>query len=165
MELIGAHGEQAALGAICDDINRECETHAAAASSAALCYAGLLSVWLERHTPSHVKDAPVKPTPAQRLMAQFTKLLEDRFSTDDGVAEYAKSLGVTPTHLARVCKATNGCSANTMIQNRKLLEAKHWLAASNERVAKIATQSGFTSASYFTRLFSKRLGVSPRGYS
>jgi len=97
-------------------------------------------------------------------MGRFTAALEDGYSSDDGVAEYAAALGVTPTHLARVCKATNNCSANTLIQNRKLLEAKAKLVQSADRISTIATQSGFASAAYFTRLFSQKTGVSPRSF-
>lgn len=160
MQLIGARGDQASLAAICDDINRETLDSTPAAQAAVMCYTGLLSVWLARHAP----QTPAKLTPAQRLMGRFTAALETRFSTYDGVAEYAAGLGVTPTHLARVCKATNNCSANSLIQDRKLLEAKIKLIETTERISTIATQSGFASAAYFTRLFSQKTGMSPRSF-
>ena len=71
---------------------------------------GLLSIFFERQLKLRADDATDtrSDTPAARLMAAFTDLIERDFRSYMGVADYAAKLGVTPTHLARCCRELSG---------------------------------------------------------
>lgn len=119
----------------------------------------LLSVFFERQMELH-DDAPA-PTASERLAEAYTALIARDFRTGKGVAEYAQDLGVTPTHLARVCRATCGRSAHDIQSDRKMYEARHLLRNSRIPVGQIAQDLGFGSAAYFTRAFQKAEGMTP----
>ena len=155
--------EQAVLTGLCDEIDREQRSETPGREAALRCYAGLLGVWLVRQVERQMPEA-AKMTSQQRLTKRFLQKLESRYGTHDSAADYAQSLDVTPTHLTRVCRQTTGQAVTTIIQDRALLAAREHLAFTNTRINQIASDLGFASAAYFTRLFTSRTGLSPRDF-
>jgi AraC family transcriptional activator of pobA len=51
-----------------------------------------------------------------------------------------------------------------LVQDRKMLEARRALLYSNMTVAEIAYHLGFDEPAYFTRVFTRHAGVSPRSF-
>jgi AraC-like DNA-binding protein len=133
-----------------------------AAEMAIYSYTGLVTVNVTRLLTQ--QDASAKDTAAQRLMRKFSYLVEEQFFTGQGLEYYARLLGVTSTHLTRVCQQQNGQSASHFIQDRIISEARRLLLISNRKVQDIADDLGFRSAAYFTRFFSTRLGMSPKEF-
>ena len=68
------------------------------------------------------------------------------------------------TTICRKFKALTGCSITDYIIEKRLLLAKHALAFTFLAVGEIAKKYGFQDASYFTRIFNKRVGLSPVKY-
>lgn len=155
--------EQTALTALCDEINREQNTDARAKAQAMGCLAGLLGIWLIRQMDKIVQNEAAA-SPSHRLMSKFVHLLEAKYESEHSVATYANRLEVTPTHLTRVCRQSSGKSATGVIQDRALLEARRRLALSDQKVAHIAKELGFTSPAYFTRLFTQKTGYTPSSF-
>ena len=116
------------------------------------------------HLARMAKDPIGKPTAAQKLMARFANLMEQDFATGNGLSDYADKLGVTTTHLTRVSQMLNECTASQMLQDRILAEARILLSATDRPVAQISSGLGFTSAAYFTRLFSQKSGMAPTDF-
>jgi AraC family transcriptional regulator, transcriptional activator of pobA len=148
------------VNVIFDMILREMNSESPAHERATRHYLGLLGVWLERQV---AKAAPeqTKPDAAKRLVARYTALIERDFRTGAGVGEFAAALGVTPTHLSRCCRQACGRSAITILQDRRIFEARRLLAETKMPVGEIGATLGFTSAAYFTRAFQHLTGKSP----
>ena len=155
--------DQAAITAICDDINREQLAESSGKDLALACQAGLLSVWLVRQMEK-LEEAEATLSPGKRLMRRFVQMLEAKHASSHSVSTYAESLDVTPTHLTRVCRQSSGKSATGLIQDRTLLEARRRLALTDQKVAMISEDLGFQSAAYFTRLFTQKTGESPTAF-
>lgn len=155
-------GPQAELSGLIDNIQRELESGRAGADRAARHHLGLLGVWLERNAET-AQDG-TKPDAARRLAARYTELLEGEFRSGKGVADYARALGVTPTHLTRVCNQTCGRSASDLLHDRVIFEARMLLSETKLPIARIAEALGFTSAAYFTRAFQHRTGKTPSAF-
>ncbi len=153
------HAQQEA-NVILDMILREMNSDSPAHERATRHYLGLLGVWLERQV---AKAAPEqgKPDAARRLVARYTALIERDFRSGAGVGDFAAALGVTPTHLSRCCRQACGRSAITILQDRRIFEARRLLAETRMPVGQIGTSLGFTSAAYFTRAFQHLTGKSP----
>ncbi len=157
---LGDVANQQEVTMLLDMIMRELDTGTSAGQRAARHYVGLLSVWLERQaqvagTLEHRPDA------AQRLVARFTQIIETDFRTGANVADFAATLGVTPTHLTRCCRAAAGRSAIELLQDRRLFEARKLLVETKMPVGEIGAALGFSSAAYFTRAFQSQTGQSP----
>jgi AraC family transcriptional regulator, transcriptional activator of pobA len=130
--------------------------------AALACYIGLLTVYVARLAQKIAKQP--KSTASLRLMKGFSRALEQNFRISKTLADYARDLGVTPTHLTRVCQAANGKAASVMIQERVLNEARLLLLNTDAKILQISQHLGFTSAAYFTRLFSAKMGQTPREF-
>ena len=124
-------------------------------------HAALLGVWLVRNK---MPQDQIKPSAATKLMARFTSHLTLKSCTSDTVSDYAKALGVTATHLSRICNSEFGVPASRLLQLTKLYEARRLLADTNVNVQGIATQTGFANAAYFTRVFQQQTDQTPTGF-
>ncbi|MEM1428408.1 MAG: AraC family transcriptional regulator [Pseudomonadota bacterium] len=122
-------------------------------------HAGLLSVWLDRQGALSDDEAP--DTAALRLVRRFTEMVEAQLYTAQGVSDYAEALGVTSTHLSRVCRETCGRSASDILGDRITFEARRLLSETTLPVKQVAQILGYGSAAYFTRAFQNRTGQTP----
>lgn len=95
---------------------------------------------------------------------QFFDLVESHFLTEKSVQFYASQLYITPNYLNIVCKRETGHIASHYIHERILLEAKRLLAMSTKNIKEIAFDLGFNDAAYFSRLFKKLNGISPKDF-
>ena len=148
------------LSAMIDRIQRESEGDQIGRDRALLHYGGLLSVWLHRQSAAQ-DGADFSPDAARRLAAAYTALVERDFHLSKSVSDYAAELGVTPTHLSRVCNIACGRPASTLLSERIHFEARRLLSETRTPVKDIAEHLGFTSAAYFTRAFQKHSGMTP----
>lgn len=131
----------------------------------ALIYAaGTLAILFSRLDQETSRKEVSKDSARRRLMRGFVSRLNERYQSGDTVRDYATHLGVTTTHLTRVCRETAGKPATQMIQDKTLEAARHLLARSTSKVGEISETLGFSSPAYFTRLFSEKTGQSPMAY-
>jgi AraC-like DNA-binding protein len=156
-------GTQAELNLILDAIMRESECGKPGHDRAAHHYLGLLGVWLERQADMAASETR-KPDAARRLARRYTDLLEQEFHSPMGVSDYAERLGVTSTHLTRVCNQACGRSASGLLHDRKIFEARRLLGETRLPVAEIARMLGFASAAYFTRAFQHHTAMTPSAF-
>lgn len=98
------------------------------------------------------------------LLRRFEALVDGKFRGHWNVARYAAELAVAPGHLSRVCRAGTGASASRLIEARLVREARRLLAFTGLGIAQIAFELGFEDPAYFTRVFVRATGVSPRSF-
>ena len=99
------------------------------------------------------------PEPA--LQAVFAAI-EDGFRGPLTLADVAKSVGLTPGHLTTWVRKRTGKTVQEWIIQRKLVEARKLLAESDLPVASVAWAVGFADPAYFTRMFTREVGMPPR---
>jgi AraC family transcriptional activator of pobA len=149
-----------------DNLERELGTRRSGHHRAALYHLGLLSVFLARQ----VESIPPDPTDdrarsaAARLVAAYTDLVERDYRSGKSVGEFARDLGVTPTHLTRSCRLTCNRSALDILNDRIIFEARLLLRETSRPVRDIAYYLGFSSPAYFTRSFQSRAGMTPTDF-
>ncbi len=98
------------------------------------------------------------------LFQRFEAILDKRFLEHWSVADYADALSVTPAHLSRITRATNGRAASQLILERLIREARRNLVYTNLPISTIAYSLGFNDPAYFSRVFSAATGCSPRDF-
>ncbi len=97
-------------------------------------------------------------------MRKFEALVEAHFQERWSVADYARAMAMTPTHLSRIARAATGEPASRVIDARVVREARRSLAFTNLSVATIAYELGFVDPAHFSRVFSRTAGLSPRAF-
>jgi AraC family transcriptional activator of pobA len=98
------------------------------------------------------------------MFSRFRAEVELRFKEQWSISQYADLLRTTPTRLSRLCVRLSGKSAFDMIQDRLMLEACRKLTYVPCSIASIAYQLGFEDPAYFSRLFKKRHGLTPKEF-
>ena len=98
------------------------------------------------------------------LVQRFVALMELHFLEHWQVGDYARALAISPTHLSRLARATSGQSALRMIEARIMREARRNLAYTHLSISTIAYSLGYADPAYFTRVFKRDVGVSPKAF-
>jgi len=107
---------------------------------------------------------PQDQTDSQMLWERFTRLVEEGFRVEHSAGHYARKLGVPLRRLNAVARLFAGSTVAEAIDRRLILEAKRLLLYSAHSVGEIAFALGYEEHSYFTRVFRKRLGMTPIGF-
>ncbi len=97
-------------------------------------------------------------------VARFADLVDRHVRTGWRVADYARALGVSPTHLNRLCQSATGASAQRYIEGRLFQEACRMIAYTMQDIAAIGYNLGFDDPSYFSRAFRRNVGMTPSEY-
>jgi AraC family transcriptional activator of pobA len=98
------------------------------------------------------------------LFSRFRVEIERHYKEQWRVGQYAASLRIAPVRLNRLCLKIAGKSAFEMTQERLVLEACRKLTYVPAGVAAIAYELGFQDPAYFSRLFKKLVGMTPKEY-
>jgi AraC family transcriptional activator of pobA len=98
------------------------------------------------------------------LFSRFRVEVERHYKEQWQVGQYADALRVTPARLNRLCLKMAGKSAFEIAQDRLMLEACRKLTYVPAGIASIAYELGFQDPAYFSRLFKKLLGVTPKEF-
>ena len=78
--------------------------------------------------------------------------------------QLADFTGYTPNHFATIFKRSIGHAPLTYFNLLKMQAAAEMLDATSLRINQIASKLGYEDTGYFTRLFTKIMGVSPKAY-
>ena len=151
---------QSEINMILEGIQREQTNGRPLMSEAIEAQTSLLSIWLRRQLGLD-EHMPSRPNAATRLCREFCRRVSAEFRSGAPMAEYAQALGVTPTHLTRVCRASTGKTAADLLTQRILYDARHLLSSENAQIQDVARYLGFGSAAYFTRFMHHHTGQSP----
>ena len=84
--------------------------------------------------------------------------------SDRSVALIAKSYGITASHFIRSFKKIYGTTPNEYRQNYRISQATNLIRMTNLSIQDIAYQCGFGDPFYFSRIFKKKVGMSPWKY-
>lgn len=108
---------------------------------------------------------PTTGTPqTSPLFARFEALVEESFRQRLPLADYARQLAVSPTHLNRIAHQATGQPASALIRARTLREARRLLIYTSLSAAQIAYELGFSDPAHFSRFFARGTGMPPRKF-
>ena len=107
----------------------------------------------------------------QTMLSRFTEVLNEYFEEGNllnkGVPTVdwlAGKLEVSHRYMSDMIKAETGKTAIDQINLFLIEEAKNLLLAPNASISETAYQLGFEYPQYFSRLFKKKTGMSPKEY-
>lgn len=145
----------AALGRLAAEADRPGAGHDLAMRA----HLSLLLVALLRAAPERAGAAT--NVRASQLVTAFRDTVELRFRQTRRVADYAQSVGVSHTHLNRLCRQVLGRSALAVIEERVALEARRLLLFSTLPIKQIGAELGYEDPGYFSRFITRMFGMAP----
>ncbi|MBB4046399.1 AraC-like DNA-binding protein [Bacteroides reticulotermitis] len=92
---------------------------------------------------------------------RFKRLLTENYKSTKSPSEYAKMLNYSLSHLNESVKSVTGFTVSHWIHQQVTLEAKRLLYYTDLDVKEIAFRLGYEDHTYFSRLFSKTVGMPP----
>ncbi len=105
------------------------------------------------------------------LLARFERVLDDYFASEQAlehgaptVRYCADKLFLSPNYLGDLLKKETGQAAQEHIQQKMIEFAKERLFDHGKSISEIAYELGFKHPQHFTRMFKKKVGVSPAEY-
>ncbi len=108
-------------------------------------------------TPATVEGSP--------LVVEAEKIVRTHLAKSElSVAQIARGLGCSADHLSRRFHAERGLTLGAWIVRERVALARDLLADPRYNVAEVGWACGFTTASYFIRVFRRHQGVTPRAY-
>ena len=159
-----ASGHQAELTHLIQALETELKDQTEGWRMAAESYGALLGVQVARLETTS-EEEPWVAGKAVKIVSEYTGLIERDLRRPlidaPSVSRYATRLGITPTHLNRVCQSVSGQAASTILQDRIVSEARRRLVDTKDPVQSIARSLGFRSPAYFSRAFGQRTGLTP----
>jgi AraC-like DNA-binding protein len=109
-----------------------------------------------------VRSEGAGSSPGERGLALRTRDYLDTFYLEPlSIAGIANAVGASASHMQRTFRAHLGVAIVPYVQARRLEHARALLHTSDLSIAEIAFASGFSSQSYFTRLFTREMGFPP----
>ena len=103
------------------------------------------------------------PSPDERV-ARTMRWAGEHLAEPVRRADLANVAGVSEAHLHDLFREAAGVSPMDYVIQLRLQRAMELLVAGGMPVGKIAEQCGFVSPYYFSRLFKKRMGMTPGEY-
>ena len=119
---------------------------------------------LQRLLPDASGAAATVSARDRELVARFREQVEQRFRRHPALSEYAALLQTSASRLRRACLAAAGQSPVDLVHLRLLLEAERQLRYTSMSVTQVAYYLGFEDPAYFSRFFTRRMGMSPRAF-
>lgn len=104
------------------------------------------------------------PQDENLLKLLFNGLEENWQDADFDIACYCKATAMSSSQLYRKTISLTGLSPNILLRDFRLKKAKELLAKQTYNIAQVTFDTGFTSASYFTKCFKKKYGLLPLAY-
>lgn len=126
---------------------------------------GLISLLLGQIARSLSQGGATGPAPARPdILRRFETLVDRHFGDHWPVARYAAALAITPAHLSRVTRTATGRPASAVIEDRIVREARRNLVYTDLPIQTIAYELGYEDPAYFSRVFKRTTGLSPKAF-
>jgi AraC-like DNA-binding protein len=115
------------------------------------------------------KATPViKLTPKSNHHKTIERILEyinGNLSADLTLEKLANAANFNTVYFHKLFKASTGKTPHEYIEERRIKKSVNLLISTDMTLAQIAYECGFSSQSYFSYAFKRRMGASPRDYA
>lgn len=100
----------------------------------------------------------------QTIVGEFMQLALENYRSEHKISFYAREASLTLSHFCNVISKTTGMTAQHIIMNFIIMDAKTQLKDSDIPVQDIARILGFKSPTTFNRYFKTYTGITPQEY-
>jgi AraC family transcriptional activator of pobA len=126
---------------------------------AALAHLTLLLIDLARLAVDVVGDLRRSGEP---VLAEAFAVIDRRHTEPLSLRDVAREVGMTPGHLTTIVRRRTGRTVQEWIIERRMAEARNLLSENDIPIQEVARRVGIFDPGYFSRLFTRTHGMSPR---
>jgi len=115
----------------------------------------------ESHPIAADRPAPSLPACRVRRVVQY---IDDNLQNSIRLVELSALVHMSPYHFARLFAGSTGAPPHRFILERRMERARSLLAGAGVPIAIVARSVGFRTASHFTTMFRRLVGMTPSAY-
>jgi len=112
----------------------------------------------------HVLQADKGPELMHSTVTNVINFINENVESAMTVEDIANTFNVSTSHLSRIFRENTGTTLVEYIAIRKVEESQYYLRFSKEKISDISDRFYFCNQSYFTRIFKKYTGQTPRRF-
>lgn len=105
-----------------------------------------------------------QPTYRHQTVNKVIMYINDELETDLTVESIASHFHISTSHLSRIFREHVGITLVEYLNVRRVEESQYYLRHTNKSITSISDQFHFCNQSYFTRIFKKYTGVTPKHF-
>ncbi|WP_146553324.1 helix-turn-helix transcriptional regulator [Rummeliibacillus sp. SL167] len=105
-----------------------------------------------------------QPSYKHQTVNKVIMYIDDEIETDLSVEDIAAYFKISTSHLSRIFKEHVGITLVEYLNVRRVEESQYYLRHTNKSISNISEQFHFCNQSYYTRIFKKYVGVTPKHF-
>lgn len=144
-------------------IGKEYE-HSSSSNNSAVIIRSLLNIMLLRLSELIDSKSPRSLKTDSVFIHELSRLIDSYFVKEHHVAFYASAFNVTEKHLNDICNRHLNCSLKKILKDRLMQEARKLILSTQLSVSEISYKLNFDDNSYFTKVFKKETGLTPKRF-
>ena len=157
------HFESVEISSCLRNILREMEQKNTGYEDICQAYMEILIIRLMRSTSLAVPEEP-QIISTNRQCAAIRRYIDMHFKESLTLEQLAEESHMNKYYLSHAFKREYGVSPINYMISRRIEESKYLLAETDLSMSQIAQLLGFSSLSYFSQVFRRTLGISPKEY-
>ncbi len=107
--------------------------------------------------------SPTIPSKQEKFLMQLLSIFKENISNENyDISQMSQDLSVSKSMLFQKVKACTGKTPILYLRHLRLEEGRKLLQTTDQNISEIAYSIGFKDPNYFTRVFTKEYGVSPK---
>jgi AraC-like DNA-binding protein/mannose-6-phosphate isomerase-like protein (cupin superfamily) len=107
------------------------------------------------------EDLPEHQQISSYYLQRANLFIEDNLSSSLSLSQLSAYLNISERHLSRLFAEKVGQTLSHYVQERRVRKSMELLLEKDWTISRIAQETGFESIHYFTRVFTRKLGVAP----
>lgn len=107
----------------------------------------------------------INSTNSYLIIENSLHYIKENLTEDLTLEKVSKAMSLSPVHFHNTFKAAVGKTLRDYIEEQRIKKAINLLLTTNNSLTQIAYESGFSSQSYFSYVFKRRMKMTPREYA
>ena len=100
----------------------------------------------------------------KEMIEKVVALIKNDLSADFSLEEVAKYTSFSPIHFHNCFKRSTGKTLREFVEEQRIRKAANLLISTDLTLSEIALECGFSSQSYFSYVFKRKMKMTPREY-
>jgi two-component system response regulator YesN len=101
---------------------------------------------------------------SNHIVKATKEYLESHYTDDISLESMAEYVNISPQYFSKLIKKTTGFNFIDWLSMLRVRKAKELLTNSNLTVKEVCFMVGYKDPNYFSRIFKKRIGITPSEY-
>ncbi len=128
-----------------------------------------LIVYLLRQSEFSIPKKPLEPIKRQNYQSEIVnraiKVIEGEYSKPLNLKKISRALGISGPYLCALIRKETGETFSMILHRQRVTAAKHLLSESIFSIQDISGAVGYSSLSFFFKIFKRITGMTPKAYA